>query len=103
MIQHASTEQHERIASGVGMTNAWLAAQGVLSLKTLWAELAHLRPTAVCGPARTVVWGERSAMAVLTRFICRLDDHERRRLSALRCDRLPNGWHPMPLCLPNLG
>ncbi len=31
------------IASGVGMTNAWLAAQGVLSLKTLWAELAHLR------------------------------------------------------------
>ena len=32
------------IASGVGMTtNAWLAAKGVLSLKTLWAELAHLR------------------------------------------------------------
>ncbi|MCY2974539.1 MAG: hypothetical protein NTW52_07700 [Planctomycetota bacterium] len=31
------------IASGVGMTNAWLADQGVLSLKTLWAELAHLR------------------------------------------------------------
>jgi RNA-directed DNA polymerase len=31
------------IASGVGMTNAWLKAQGVLSLKTLWAELAHLR------------------------------------------------------------
>lgn len=31
------------IASGVGMTNAWLAEQGVLSLKTLWAELAHLR------------------------------------------------------------
>jgi RNA-directed DNA polymerase len=31
------------IASGVGMTNAWLLAQGVLSLKTLWAELAHLR------------------------------------------------------------
>ncbi|MFM7517870.1 MAG: hypothetical protein ACKO3V_13085, partial [Pirellula sp.] len=34
------------IASGVGMTNAWLASQGVLSLKTLWAELAHLRGTA---------------------------------------------------------
>ncbi len=47
------------IASGVGMTNTWLAAQGVLSLKTLWAELAHLRRTAVCGPACTVVWGER--------------------------------------------
>ncbi|WP_240491312.1 group II intron reverse transcriptase/maturase [Pirellula sp. SH-Sr6A] len=31
------------IASGVGLTNAWLAAQGVLSMKTLWAELAHLR------------------------------------------------------------
>ena len=31
------------IASGVGMTNAWLGDQGVLSLKTLWAELAHLR------------------------------------------------------------
>jgi RNA-directed DNA polymerase len=31
------------IASGVGMTNAWFLEQGVLSLKTLWAELAHLR------------------------------------------------------------
>ncbi|MFZ4083262.1 MAG: hypothetical protein ACOYKN_18685 [Pirellula sp.] len=33
-------------ASGVGMTNDWLSSQGVLSLKTLWAELAHLRGTA---------------------------------------------------------
>ena len=39
------------IASGVGMTNDWLASQGGLSLKTLWAELAHLRGTARCGPA----------------------------------------------------
>ncbi len=31
------------IASGVGMTNAWLQTQGVLSLKKLWAELAQLR------------------------------------------------------------
>ena len=31
------------IASGVGMTNAWLVEQGVLSLKSLWAELGHLR------------------------------------------------------------
>mgnify|MGYP003145096348 CR=1 FL=1 len=31
------------IASGVGLTNAWLAEQGLLSLKTLWAELAPLR------------------------------------------------------------
>ncbi len=34
------------IASGVGMTNDWLASRGVLSLKTLWAGLAHLRGTA---------------------------------------------------------
>jgi RNA-directed DNA polymerase len=34
------------IASGVGMTNNWLSSQGVLSLKTLWAKLAHLRGTA---------------------------------------------------------
>jgi hypothetical protein len=39
------------IASGVGMTNDWLASQDVLSLKTLWAELAHLRKTAYCEPA----------------------------------------------------
>jgi hypothetical protein len=39
------------IASGVGMTHAWLVSQGVLSLKTLWAELAPLRRTARCGPA----------------------------------------------------
>ncbi len=31
------------IASGVGMTNAWLAEQGVLSIKSLWDELDHLR------------------------------------------------------------
>lgn len=34
------------IASGVGMTNAWLHEQGLLSLKSLWAELAPLRRTA---------------------------------------------------------
>jgi RNA-directed DNA polymerase len=28
--------------SCVGMANAWLAEQGVLSLKSLWAELADL-------------------------------------------------------------
>jgi hypothetical protein len=39
------------IGSGVGMTNDWLASQGVLSLKTLWAERNHLRGTARCGPA----------------------------------------------------
>jgi RNA-directed DNA polymerase len=47
-IRHARSRQgywhmSKTIASGVGMTNAWLAAQGVLSLKTLWAELAPLR------------------------------------------------------------
>ena len=34
------------IASGVGLTNAWLAEQGMLSIKTLWSELAPLRGTA---------------------------------------------------------
>ena len=50
-IRHARSRQSYwhmsgTLASGVGMTNAWLAEQGVLSLKTLWAELAHLRGTA---------------------------------------------------------
>jgi len=31
------------IASGVGLTNTWLAEQGMLSMKTLWAKLAPLR------------------------------------------------------------
>ena len=56
------------IASGVGLANAWLAEQGVLSLTTLWAEHAHLCPTAGCGLSRPVVWGGRSATAGLTRF-----------------------------------
>ena len=34
------------IASGVGMTNAWLQQQGLNSLKSLWADLAPLRRTA---------------------------------------------------------
>jgi len=34
------------IASGVGFTNARLAAQGLLSLKQLWNELAPIRRTA---------------------------------------------------------
>ena len=34
------------IASGVGMTNAWLHAQGLVSLKSLWGQLAPLRRTA---------------------------------------------------------
>jgi RNA-directed DNA polymerase len=47
-IRHARSRQGpwhmaKTIASGVGMTNKWLQAQGVLSLKTLWAELAPLR------------------------------------------------------------
>ena len=31
------------IESGIGRTNAWLAEQGVLILKSLWAEFGHLR------------------------------------------------------------
>jgi len=31
------------IASGVGLTKVWLAEQGLLSMKSLWAQLAPLR------------------------------------------------------------
>ena len=41
--------------SGVGMTNARLADQAVLSLKTLLVDLAPLQGTAKCGPACYVV------------------------------------------------
>jgi len=34
------------IASGVGLTHAWLAEQGLFSMKPLWSELAPLRRTA---------------------------------------------------------
>ena len=34
------------IASGMGLNNAWLQEQGLLSMKTLWAELAPLRRNA---------------------------------------------------------
>ena len=47
-IRHARSRKSywhmsKTIASGVGLTNAWLAEQGMLSIKTLWAELAPLR------------------------------------------------------------
>ena len=50
-IRHARSRKgywhmSKTIASGVGLTNAWLAEQGMLSLKTLWSELAPLRRTA---------------------------------------------------------
>ncbi len=50
-IRHARSRKgywhmSKTIASGVGLTNAWLAEQGMLSMKTLWAELAPLRRTA---------------------------------------------------------
>lgn len=50
-IRHAKSRQGywhmaKTIASGVGLTNAWLQAQGLVSLKSLWAELAPLRRTA---------------------------------------------------------
>lgn len=50
-IRHARSRKGywrmaKTIASGVGMTNAWLAEQGLLSMKTLWAQLAPLRRTA---------------------------------------------------------
>jgi len=50
-IRHARSRNSywhmaKTIASGVGLTNAWLAEQGLLSMKTLRAELAPLRRTA---------------------------------------------------------
>ncbi|WP_218933101.1 group II intron reverse transcriptase/maturase [Roseimaritima multifibrata] len=50
-IRHArSRKGHWRmaktIASNVGLTNKWLQEEGLLSLKTLWAQLAPLRRTA---------------------------------------------------------
>ena len=50
-IRHARSRKGpwhmaKSIATGVGLTNAWLQAQGLLSLKTLWAQLAPLRRTA---------------------------------------------------------
>jgi len=50
-IRHAKSRQGpwhmaKTIASGVGLTNAWLQTQGLLSLKSLWAQLAPLRRTA---------------------------------------------------------
>lgn len=50
-IRHARSRKGpwhmaKSIATGVGLTNAWLQSQGLLSLKTLWAQLAPLRRTA---------------------------------------------------------
>jgi RNA-directed DNA polymerase len=50
-IRHARSRKgywhmSKTIASGVGLTNAWLTEQGLPSIKTLWAELAPLRRTA---------------------------------------------------------
>ncbi|MBX3421617.1 MAG: group II intron reverse transcriptase/maturase [Pirellulaceae bacterium] len=47
-IRHARSRKGpwhmaKTIASGVGMTGAWLTEQGLLSLKTLWASLARIR------------------------------------------------------------
>ena len=41
----------------IGMTKQWLLDQGLVFLRYRWSELAPLRRTAVCGPARTVVLG----------------------------------------------
>lgn len=59
----------ESIVSGIGLPNSWLQSQGLLSLKSLWAELASLRQTAWCGPAGQVVWGGWPETGILTRFI----------------------------------
>jgi hypothetical protein len=55
-IRHARSrkgpwQMAKTIAGGVGMTGAWLTEQRLLSLKTFWASLVCIRPTARCGPA----------------------------------------------------
>lgn len=50
-IRHARSRKgywhmSKTIATGVGLTNAHLAEQGLLSIKTLWAHLAPIRRTA---------------------------------------------------------
>ncbi|MCG8649340.1 MAG: group II intron reverse transcriptase/maturase, partial [Pirellulales bacterium] len=50
-IRHARSRKGywrmaKTIASGVGLTNAWLEEQGLISIKTLWVNLAPLRRTA---------------------------------------------------------
>lgn len=50
-IRHARSRKGpwhmaKSIAMGVGLTNAWLQAQGLISLKSLWVQLAPLRRTA---------------------------------------------------------
>jgi RNA-directed DNA polymerase len=52
-IRHARSRKgywlmSKTIARRVGLTNAWLAEQGLLSMKTLWSQLAPLRRTAQC-------------------------------------------------------
>ena len=42
-IRKSPWHRAKTIESGVGRTNAWLVEQGVLSLKSLWTELDHLR------------------------------------------------------------
>ena len=50
-IRHARSRKgywhmSKTIATGVGLTNAWLTEQGLISIKTLWAHLAPIRRTA---------------------------------------------------------
>jgi RNA-directed DNA polymerase len=50
-IRHGKSRQGpwhmaKSIATGVGLTNAWLQEQGLISLKSLWSQLAPLRRTA---------------------------------------------------------
>ncbi|MFM1905075.1 MAG: Group intron-encoded protein LtrA [Planctomycetota bacterium] len=44
--RHGPWHMAKTIASGVGMTNAWLQDQGLVSLKSLWVKRAPLRRTA---------------------------------------------------------
>ena len=71
--RHSRWHMAKTIASGVGLTNAWLTEQGLLSLKNLWSQLSPQFPisqcrTAQCGPARYVMRGGPSVIGVPTRF-----------------------------------
>ncbi len=66
--RHGPWHMAQTIASGVGMTNAWLHDQGLVSLKSLWVKRAPLLRTASCRPACYVVWGAGGAIRPPTRL-----------------------------------
>ena len=62
------------IASGLGMTNAWLAEQGGLSLKTPGPNLLIFVEPPGADPHAVAVWGGYPATGGLTRFLPHLSN-----------------------------